>query len=87
MKVKVENPTAEKIREMKACPIWEKEESVFDWEYDNEETCLLLEGQVEVTTEDGLAVEFGKGDLVTFPKGLKCKWNIKKAVRKHYRFS
>ena len=51
MTVKVENPTEEKIREMKACPIWEKEESVFDWEYDNEETCLLLEGQVEVTTE------------------------------------
>ena len=30
--------------------------------------------------------EFGKGDFVTFPKGLSCIWDIKAPVRKHYNF-
>jgi uncharacterized cupin superfamily protein len=86
MKIKVEKPTAEQVTEMKKCETWSKEESVFDWEYDMEETCYLLDGEVRVTTDDGSVVAFGKGDLVTFPKGLKCVWDVKKAVHKHYRF-
>lgn len=53
-------------------PIWEKETSRFDWHYDE--------------TEDGEKVEFGKGDFVTFPKGLSCIWDIKEPVKKHYNF-
>ena len=67
-------------------PIWEKEPSAFDWHYDDKETCYLLKGDVTVTTKDGKSVKFGEGDLVTFPKGLDCVWDIKKAVRKHYNF-
>jgi len=67
-------------------PIWEKEVSRFDWRYDQTEECYLLEGQVVVETQDGEKVEFGKGDFVTFPKGLSCIWDIKVAVRKHYNF-
>ncbi|MCK5655099.1 MAG: DUF861 domain-containing protein, partial [Candidatus Aureabacteria bacterium] len=29
---------------------------------------------------------FSKGDLVTFPEGMDCNWDIKKAVSKHYNF-
>ena len=65
---------------------WEKEESEFPWSYSDKETCYLLEGQVEVTPEGAAPVTFGKGDLVTFPKGMSCKWKITKAVRKHYTF-
>jgi uncharacterized cupin superfamily protein len=60
-----------------------KEVSVFDWEYDATETCYVMEGEVKVTTPEG---EFGAGDLVTFPRGLKCTWNVRKPIRKHYRF-
>ena len=67
-------------------PIWEKERSKFDWSYDERETCYILEGEVEVETKDGEKVEFGPGDLVRFPKGLECVWNVKKPVRKHYNF-
>lgn len=67
-------------------PVWEKEVSSFDWHYDSAEECYLLEGEVVVETEDGERVEFGKGDFVTFPKGLSCKWDIKKPVKKHYNF-
>jgi len=85
-KIKVEKPTPEKLKELgvDSWPIWEKEVSEFDWYYDTNETCYFLEGEVEVTTEDGEKVVIKKGDLVTFPKGLKCRWKVVKPVRKHY---
>ncbi|MBF0435157.1 MAG: cupin domain-containing protein [Magnetococcales bacterium] len=67
-------------------PIWTKEVSTFPWSYDEKETCYILEGEVTVIPEGGQPVHFGKGDLVTFPAGLSCTWEIKKPVRKHYRF-
>jgi len=66
-------------------PIWEKEASRFDWHYDTDETCYLLEGRVEVTTPDGDAVQFGAGDLVHFPASLSCTWDISEPVKKHYK--
>lgn len=65
-------------------PVWEKETSTFDWHYGEEETCYFLEGEVVVKTADG-EISMGKGDLVTFPAGLGCTWEVKQAVRKHYR--
>lgn len=86
MRIKVEKPSPETIAEMRRCPTWSKEVSKFDWEYDASETCYVLEGEVTVTTPDGQAVGFGPGDLVVFPSGLKCSWDVHKPVRKHYRF-
>ena len=60
--------------------------SSFDWTYDDKETCLLLEGEVTVTPDGGEPVKFGAGDLVVFPSGMDCRWDVHKAVRKHYRF-
>ena len=65
---------------------WEKEPSTFPWEYDDKETCHILEGEATVTTDDGDKVHFTEGDLVTFPKGLKCTWKIEKKIRKYYKF-
>ena len=67
-------------------PIWTKEVSTFPWTYDSSETCLFLEGDVIVTPEGGQPVKMGKGDLVTFPQGMSCTWEIRQAVRKHYNF-
>jgi len=67
-------------------PIWTKEVSTFPWTYDSSETCLFLEGDVIVTPEGGKPVSMGKGDLVTFPQGMTCTWEIRKAVKKHYNF-
>jgi len=77
MKPKVRKPTEKELKEAESWPIWEKEESKFPWEYDAQETCLILEGKAVVKTPEG-AVEFGAGDYVVFPKGLKCNWEIKK---------
>ena len=67
-------------------PVWEKEVSKFDWSYDSVEQCYFLEGKVTVTAKGGKAVSFGKGDFVTFPKGLSCTWDVKVPVKKHYIF-
>ena len=66
--------------------IWTKEASEFPWTYDEQETCYFLEGDVVVTPAGGEPVQMGKGDLVTFPAGMSCTWNIRKDVKKHYRF-
>jgi len=71
--------------EMYTKPIWECEISEFDWYYDSEETCVLLEGEVTVIY-DGGSVSFGAGDCVVFPKGLSCVWKVTKPVKKHYEF-
>ena len=86
--IKVKKPTQDELKQMNvfSWPIWEKEVSCFDWHYDTIEVCYLLEGEVVVKTKDGKQVEFGVGDLVTFPKGLSCSWDIKQPVRKHYNF-
>jgi uncharacterized cupin superfamily protein len=87
--IKIEHePSQERLSQLgvTSWPIWTKEASEFPWSYDATETCYLLEGEVEVTPDGGQPVSFGPGDLVTFPKGLSCKWKISKAVRKHYTF-
>ena len=66
-------------------PIWTCEPSRFDWHYDQKETCYLLEGDVTVSAE-GEEVTFGAGDLVVLAKGLDCVWDVRKAVKKHYKF-
>lgn len=88
MDVTVEKKGEEELKELGVFewPIWEKEVSSFDWSYDSNEQCYLLKGNVTVTSEGGESVTFGKGDFVTFKKGLKCKWDVKESVRKHYNF-
>ena len=64
-------------------PIWTCEESEFPWSYPVQESCYLLEGKVEVTTDTG-TIFFGKGDYVVFPKGISCTWKVLEPVKKHY---
>jgi hypothetical protein len=87
LKICVEKPSATQLQSLgvKSWPIWEKEISTFPWHYDETETCYLLQGKVRVKTGSE-TVEFGTGDLVTFPVGLSCTWEITEPVRKHYKF-
>jgi uncharacterized cupin superfamily protein len=88
-KIKVErNPSEDRLNELgvREWPIWTKETSSFPWSYGDSETCYFLEGDVVVTPDGGEAVEVGKGDLVTFPSGMSCTWEIRQPVRKHYTF-
>jgi hypothetical protein len=83
--ITVAKPSPEQVADMQRRPTWEKEASSFDWFYDETETALVLEGRVRVTGEDGQSVEFGAGDLVVFPAGLSCRWDVIEPIRKHYK--
>lgn len=65
-------------------PTWQKEVSVFDWTFPEQEIAYILEGECVMTPTEGDAVTFGKGDLVTFPAGITVNWEVKKPLRKHY---
>lgn len=67
-------------------PTWSKEVSSFPWTYSEQEVAYVLEGEVVVTPKGGEPVQFGKGDLVTFPAGMSCTWEVKQPLRKHYQF-
>jgi uncharacterized cupin superfamily protein len=83
--VVVKKPSEQESATCQAWPIWTCEPSNFDWVYTEKETCLLIEGKVTVT--DGKdSVSFGPGDLVVFPEGLECNWNVQEAVKKYYNF-
>lgn len=81
------SPVEERLGELgvRDWPVWTKGVSEFPWTYHEPETCYFLEGDVVVTPEGGAPVEVGRGDLVTFPAGLRCTWKVLRPVRKHYR--
>ncbi|MCX5785919.1 MAG: cupin domain-containing protein [Elusimicrobia bacterium] len=85
MKIEVRKPTESERKEASGWPVWEKEVSSFPWSYSEKETCLILEGEITVKAGKD-EVSFKGGDYVIFPEGLECVWNIRKAVRKHYKF-
>ncbi|MCK4492594.1 MAG: cupin domain-containing protein [Methylococcales bacterium] len=82
------NPSEALLKEIGAdyWPTWEKEISVFTWEFVTTETALILEGECEITPEDGSAsTTFKAGDLVVFPLGYKGSWEVKKALKKRFK--
>ncbi|MCL2852681.1 MAG: cupin domain-containing protein [Defluviitaleaceae bacterium] len=86
MDIIVRNPSDSEKADMLREPTWGCDVSEFNWYYDNSETCLLVAGKVTVTHSGG-SVSFGEGDMITFPRGLSCVWNVTKPVKKHYYFS
>ena len=86
--IQVKQATEEELKELgiENWSPWDCEPSVFDWQYSSEETAYVKEGRVIVKTDTG-EVEIKAGDLVTFPKGLKCTWDVKETIRKVYTFN
>ncbi|XP_015881743.1 uncharacterized protein LOC107417641 [Ziziphus jujuba] len=84
------NPPESKLTQLgvRNWPKWGCPPSKFPWTYEAKETCFLLEGKVKVTPAGANeSVEIGAGDLVEFPKGMSCTWDVSVAVDKHYNFS
>ena len=82
------NPSDALLKDMGTAywPTWEKEVSVFTWEFVTTETALILEGECEMTPEDGSAsTTFKAGDLVVFPIGYKGSWEVKKPLKKQFK--
>lgn len=65
-------------------PIWRRGMATFAWTYQQQETCYLLRGKCTVTPRGEEPQHFSRGDLITFPKGMECVWEIHQDVEKHY---
>jgi uncharacterized cupin superfamily protein len=80
------NPTQARLEALGVSkwPTWQKEVSVFPWTFPEQEIAHILEGECVITPENGVPVSFAKGDLVTFPAGMRCSWEVKQPLHKHY---
>ena len=90
MQIKVEKPDSARLAALgvKDWPTWSKEVSTFPWSYNAQEIAYIIAGEVTVTPKNGGSpVSFTVGDLVTFPAGLSCIWEVKKPLYKHYQFN
>ena len=87
MKITINRTTKEELTKIGVFnwPIWTCEVSEFPWTYSEKESCYILDGEIEVKTEEAI-VKIRPGDFVIFPKGLSCTWTVSKPVRKHYSF-
>ncbi len=87
-KIKTKDMTLQEAKELGIdnWSIWECQPSTFDWHYDEQETAYVFEGDVIVTAGDE-KVHITGDMLVSFPKGMDCTWEVRKAVRKAYAFN
>ena len=65
---------------------WAKEKSTFEWTYDEAEICYIFEGEAVITPQGGEPITISRGDLVQFPAGMSCTWEITEAIEKNYIF-
>jgi uncharacterized protein len=82
------NPSEARLSELGVSkwPTWSKEVSVFPFEFNARETAYILEGECVLTPDDGSApIHFTVGDLLVFPAGLSVTWEVKTALKKHYK--
>ena len=86
--IEITQPADDQIKELDIAKWnpWECEPSQFEWAYDEEEWCFIFEGRAGIKPEQGESVEIKNGDLVRFPKGLRCTWQVLEKVRKVYIF-
>lgn len=62
--------------------IWECTAGSFWWTFGDDETVVILEGEVRVTTPEGDCRTLGQGDIAYFAGGTRAFWEIKTYVRK-----
>jgi uncharacterized protein len=84
--MKVWQPTSDEIKKTENWGIWKKEESEFNWYYEDPETCYIIKGEAVVSDNSGNSIAFKSGDMVKFETGLKCTWKITKEIEKRYKF-
>ena len=88
MKVLIKSPCSASViiqYGIKNWPIWECEPSNFSMDYSEREICLIIKGEAKIQTSAGESYLIKSGDLVIFPEGISCEWQIIKSFKKHFR--
>ena len=88
MKVIIKSPCSASLiiqYGIKNWPIWESEPTNFQWDYKEKEICLIIAGEAKIKPKGGESFLIKSGDLVEFPEGFSCEWQIIKSIKKHFR--
>jgi uncharacterized cupin superfamily protein len=62
--------------------VWECTAGRFNWHYSEDETVVVLSGEVFITTEKGRERRLGQGDMGFFPAGSSCIWRVNDRIKK-----
>jgi uncharacterized protein len=62
--------------------VWECTAGCFNWNYSEDETVVVVSGEVLITTEQGEERRLGQGDMGFFPAGSSCTWRVNDRVKK-----
>jgi uncharacterized cupin superfamily protein len=62
--------------------IWDCTAGSFWWTFHNEETVVILEGSVRVTSQNGIVRMLKAGDIAYFARDSKALWEVDAYVRK-----
>ena len=62
--------------------IWDCTSGSFWWRFGDDETVVILEGEVRVTTEQGETRMLRQGDIAYFAGGTRAMWEVETYVRK-----
>ena len=62
--------------------VWECTAGRFNWHYGEDETVVVISGEVFITSEKGEERRLGQGDVGFFPAGSSCTWRINDRVKK-----
>ena len=61
---------------------WSCTKGRFRWQYEVDEMCHILSGEVFITDESGIERRLGPGETVFFPAGSTSVWRVTQDVRK-----
>ena len=62
--------------------VWECTPGRFNWHYSEDETVVIISGEVFITQGNGPERRLGPGDMAFFPSGCSALWRITSKVRK-----
>ena len=62
--------------------VWECTPGRFKWNYDKDETLVVISGEAFITDEKGAVRRIGAGDIVFFPAGSSSAWQVTSHIKK-----
>ncbi|MCV6639458.1 cupin domain-containing protein [Candidatus Albibeggiatoa sp. nov. NOAA] len=82
------NPAFAKLEQMAVYEwnIKKQKVSQFDWKYEQKTTYYLLDGEATIDIENQGTITVTAGDLVIFPAGIVCHWNVTQDIEKHFKY-
>lgn len=67
-----------------SCGLWRRLPEEGPMDLSGHEIAIILEGEVEVTGEDGTVHRVGPGDVLVTPRGTRATWKALSPVKKFW---